>query len=391
MLVGSPCVNGKEVRATVRSSSSAAFDIFHVFPNPRKAPAILREPEPNADPFLIASLLPAMALGGTLSSASPVSPKLLGAIPQIEDIMLAWDRHLWRVKYPARPRLARVRVEAESRSSEGAPAATGRSASFFTAGVDSFYTAIKHLDEIDALVYVRGFDVRLSDPESRKRIMRGIRKAAEGLHKPLIELRSNLRPFGLRSALDWGAYHGAALASAAAVAADTFGRFYIPSTTTYDHLVPLGSHPILDPLWSTEKIDIVHDGCEASRVEKLAMIADHEVARSWLRVCFENPGGTYNCGSCEKCLRTMTQLRALGRLEEFRSFPPLDLEQMDFAFAPRASDWTSAWAKTLRLLEERGVDPDLQAAIQRVLSTRSKWPTYHAGPALGGSTGVVEQ
>ena len=40
---------------------------------------------------------------------------------------------------------------------------------------------------------------------------------------------------------------------------------------TYAHLGPLGSHPLLDPLWSSEDVELVHDGCEATRLDKLAL------------------------------------------------------------------------------------------------------------------------
>src|SRR5262249_59102310 len=44
-----------------------------------------------------------------------------------------------------------------------------------------------------------------------------------------------------------------------------------------------------------------------------------------LRVCWENPDGAYNCGRCEKCLRTMINLLIAGALDRCPTFPlPLD-------------------------------------------------------------------
>jgi len=40
-----------------------------------------------------------------------------------------------------------------------------------------------------------------------------------------------------------------------------------------------------------------------------------------LRVCWENRGGRYNCGTCEKCLRTMAELYLAGALERCRTLP----------------------------------------------------------------------
>ena len=45
-----------------------------------------------------------------------------------------------------------------------------------------------------------------------------------------------------------------------------------------------------------------------------------EVALQSLRVCWENRAGQYNCGRCEKCLRTMSNLRIAGALERCTTF-----------------------------------------------------------------------
>src|SRR6185369_5970784 len=65
---------------------------------------------------------------------------------------------------------------------------------------------------------------------------------------------------------------------------------------------------------------IVHDGAEASRTEKVRCIAKNQEALDWLRVC-GNDTVDYNCGSCEKCLRTMMSLRLLNASSA--ALPPL--------------------------------------------------------------------
>ena len=67
-------------------------------------------------------------------------------------------------------------------------------------------------------------------------------------------------------------------------------------------------------------------GCEASRLDKLDVVAREPAARHSLRVCWENRGGAYNCGRCEKCLRTMVAMDALGVLDAVRPLPPPDLD-----------------------------------------------------------------
>jgi hypothetical protein len=84
----------------------------------------------------------------------------------------------------------------------------------------------------------------------------------------------------------------------------------------------MGSHPLTDPLWSTEGTEIVHEGAEVGRADKVAKIAENPAALACLMVCANSV--TSNCGRCEKCLRTMIALRALGvSTTAFPEFPPL--------------------------------------------------------------------
>lgn len=189
--------------------------------------------------------------------------------------------------------------------------------------MDSFYSVLKHRAELTALVFVHGFDVPLSQAVLRARVAGSLQEAAVALGVPLIEVETDLRAFSDRY-VQWDEFHGAALASVGHLLSTQFRRIYVPATTTYAALVPLGSHPLLDPLWSTEQIEFVHDGCEATRLEKLEKLAACEPARRWLRVCPKNDGGAYNCGRCEKCVRTMTALRVLGVAKRFSSLPELD-------------------------------------------------------------------
>ncbi|MGH2809586.1 MAG: hypothetical protein ACRDIA_01755 [Actinomycetota bacterium] len=339
------------------------------------------------DSFFVAGLLPSMAspLGSppqpftaapekTFVSETPVSPRLLQSVPAIQDIYLSWDRHHWRHTSPERRRLRRVRVEAAAAHPSEAKSGDG-AASFFTAGVDSFYTALKHRDEIKALIYVEGFEY-FDRPGAFDSAIQVVRGAAEALGKPLIELSTNL-PTISGHFLPWGHYHGAALASAAVLLSGNFQRVLIPATNTYNNLVPLGSHPMTDPLWSTDSVQIVHDGCEANRIEKLTAISGSDAVRSFLRVCHEQPIDRPNCSSCEKCLRTMISLEMVGTLDRFKTFSPLDPETMDFSPPHGAPAWRRGWQGLLRELQSRGGDRKLEDGIKRMLETGTG--TTHGG------------
>jgi hypothetical protein len=146
-----------------------------------------------------------------------------------------------------------------------------------------------------------------------------VRAVADGFKKRLIVVRTNVRDHLVRHT-HWDFSHGAALASVGLCLEGTISKCIVASTCSYDELHPWGSHPLLDPLWSTGNLRFLHDGCEAKRIDKLRTIADNELAMKYLRAC-DNPSSSGQCGECEKCLRTMVGLHVIGRLGECPAMP----------------------------------------------------------------------
>lgn len=273
-------------------------------------------PALSSDPFFAACLIPAMVLGQPFEIEAPISESLPDTANAVQKIFHNWF-----------PELARIPVHANTclkpRERRGGVGC------FFSGGVDSLHTFLKHEQEITTLVYVHGFDVDLKDDALRKKVSDSLRAFAAKTGKSLIEVETNLRDFTNQHG-EWGEHtHGSALASVALLLDSLLERIYIPSSYAYSELFPWASHPLVDPLWSTESIRIIHDGCEATRFEKVASIAGDARALSTLRVCWENRNGAYNCGECEKCLRTMTALEIVGALDRCPTFQaPFNLESV---------------------------------------------------------------
>ena len=111
------------------------------------------------------------------------------------------------------------------------------------------------------------------------------------------------------------------------VVSRSFKNIYIPSTHVYEDVIPWGSHPDLDPNWSSDQIELIHDGCERNKFNKYELIVQDQVALKTLRVCWENRDGAYNCGKCGKCIRAMITLKVWGIQEHPGSFSsPLSSE-----------------------------------------------------------------
>ena len=144
-------------------------------------------------------------------------------------------------------------------------------------------------------MFVQGFDV--FDAQSARGVAatRTARAVATTMGKELIEIETNLRVLTEMFGTTMIA-RGPALAVLGLLLQSQLERIVVPGTQSYRDLAPGGSHPLLDPLWSTEALEVVHDGCEATRAEKVAMIAGSSTALQHLRVC-NKQHATQNCAA----------------------------------------------------------------------------------------------
>jgi hypothetical protein len=308
----------------------------------------------TSDAFLAAALMPAMAARQPLVVGGGVSPRLLDSVHRIQGTLRAWKIGL-----------DETTVEAEPRSA-GSPA--GAVGAFFSAGVDSFYTALKRIDEVDALVFLHGFDVAPDRKVRSDEVIAGARAAAEELGKPLVVIETGYRRWATRF-VEWRYAAGGIIASSALALAPQFRKLYVPASHSYaDAAPPYGTHPLLDAFWSTEEVELEYDGYEATRLEKVEAIRDDEVFLRWVRTCHRPiHEGTYNCGECEKCVRAMIYLWLAGTLDRTTAFP----DRLDPAVVANVLIWPanmiSNWEDDLRAVEASGRGPEIAAAMRRAI------------------------
>lgn len=314
----------------------------------------------GVETFLAACLVPAMRVGCPIRTPAPISRELLHGMEQVQTVLHGWF-----------PKLQRIPIQTEVLVSPR-PRASGVG-SFFSGGVDACYTFLKHATEITNTILIHGFDYQADKTVSRSTVSRNAQEAMTKLGKPLIEVDTNIRSFGDHFA-DWGTeYHGSVLASVALLLSPQLRTVYIPSSYTYDTLFPWGSHPELDHLWSTEQLQVVHDGCDISRSQKVGFIASNPAVLGVLRVCWSDHKRAdlaYNCGSCEKCTRTMLDLRLAGALERCAGFRrQLKLKKvarLDLRHSKARYFYEGSYREALR----RGTDAELIAALEECLSNR---------------------
>ncbi len=298
-----------------------------------------------------------MASGEPLRMDTPASRQLLAESADPQAILACW--------YPRKLRAAGLEVT--PRTGPSVPAATQGTISFFSGGVDSFYTTLLQPDRVGTLVFAHGFDIPVTSPDLFAESLSHVQAAADSLGKPLVTLSTNLRGFTNKAAR-WGPIaHGVALAATGLLLHSRGDTLLVPATYTYADLHPWGSHPLTDPLRSTEYLRIVHDGADASRTEKTLLLAHDPVAQRHLRVCYRNTGA-YNCGLCEKCLRTMVTLKLAGTLHLFEGFP--DTFTLERVAGMRLTREIFA-RDNLRLARQVG-DDEIAAAVRKSITAYRK-------------------
>jgi hypothetical protein len=353
-----------------RAGAGEQFDVFFQVPA-EFGSFVLRD---AADPFVPALLLPSMMAGEDLEIGVPVSARLLRRVARAQDILVSW----WR------PHFRRIRVLANA--AHGPAERAGSTGALFSGGVDSFYTLLKSLKggpsrdtrPITHLLFMRGLETPLEKARGVDESERRAEEVARAVGKKLLLCETNLRT---HFCPDRGAYkpavldyehhyNGAALASAALALSSGLGAVLIPSSFSYVEQAAWGSTALLDELWSTERLEVVHDGSECRRSDKLStLVAYDPLAQKHLRVCIRNAGGPDNCGRCKKCVRTMVALELLGALPQSRTFPatlPPDL-------AAHLARTEEVWLEELESLAlETGRRPDLGRLITRSLRRRRR-------------------
>jgi hypothetical protein len=296
----------------VARESGETFDVWYEVPSELEA-----DLSESSNPWLVAMLPHALPTGETIASDIPADAALLENLKGLIAVWCAWYPQYLppRISVPVAP----LPVETSNR----------RFAAFFSGGVDSWFTVLRHAPEresaaigqVDELIAVHGFDIPLESADEFMKLHTALSMGARALNRELIIVRTNLRRNGSLWAKGWGwLTHAAGLSSVALILEKRYGKVLIGSSSPYGGLIPWGSHPMTDGLFSTRSLTVKQDGASFNRVEKTALVARHAIALSHLHVCWRQRAAS-NCGVCLKCIRTMATLQLLNALETANPFP----------------------------------------------------------------------
>ena len=323
----------------------------------------------DASPFAAALLLPAMRVGEDLIIHGSISERLYIGMQAVMDEVLSWGIGLHRIE---------IKPDHIAPDTHKAT----RTGTFFSGGVDSFYTFLKHKKDrvkshrVDSFIFINNsFDIDQRNTKLWNQTLKNIKAIAKEEHVELFIVKSNINTHELLAPiLSWDYIHGACLAATGLALRNGFGRIYIPSTHSEDEQIPWGSNLALDSNWGTEAITFLHDGSEVTRLDKVILqVSKSPTALSHLRVCYKNVDGVYNCGHCDKCLRTMVNLYIAGALDKAKTFPnTLDIDLIAATPTIRGKDGGIFHTENLTALKAKHLNPPLQKAIATSLKNTQK-------------------
>jgi hypothetical protein len=205
-----------------------------------------------------------------------------------------------------------VRIEPHSLVDDP-PRAPPQSIAAFSGGADAIFTALRHAGDpyvLESVLLVHGFDVPTDRPDQFGKLVQRVRPFLDHLKlRPRI-VRTNIAELRFQ---DWLDSFLAQLSCCLHSFSHEFRFGLTGGGEPYDALVlPWGQNPCTDYLLSGDGFAIVHDGAAFSRTEKIAAIAQDPVATKAIKVCWEAPDLSTNCGVCEKCVRTRLNFKAVG-------------------------------------------------------------------------------
>jgi hypothetical protein len=277
------------------------------------------------EPFVLAMHQFAMACGEDIEVESPISERLAYNLRGYQAVFLTWYPEFFK---PIQIHHAGFHAEL--------PTTNGRAAMTFSGGVDSFFTLFKQRPDHEVMpaYQVRDgvkifFNMARYDREAFNRRVAQLGPALADMDFNLIPANTNTRRFLAGDTLNekfWflNKTFVCELTSVGMLLSGEIGRYFLPSGWHFTESGPSGSSWLTDPMLTTEWYETIHHSATYTRAERIAAIADRPIVQRNLSVCLDKPDQNTSCGTCSKCLRTMTTLDLLGKLDDFTVFERMD-------------------------------------------------------------------
>ena len=287
----SPSIKISEVAQISESRIEALFEL----PNDEPQRIYIEASKPlqsNADTWLLLALPLAMKLGLPIEIDGEIDSLISSNIENLQLEYLQGNKNFNKIQVFS------------NGSSKNSQISIKRTASFFSGGLDSFYTATTE-QTVQSLICIWGFDIPLQNIASWDQLNKVAENFAERRGQELTTVKTNLKTLS-HGRLLWGRhYHGWALSAVAQALRPNFDVVLIPGDIE-TYFAKWGTNGRLNALCSTSKVTLREHGTEP-RVRKMVAI-DQLDSLTELRVCLKAGFKFLNCGDCKKCRRTRLEL-----------------------------------------------------------------------------------
>ncbi len=310
ILIGKPYVETDESSAFLKSDVVFPDDVKTVFFSVPRAYEQAFAVE-LADCFVAAALPWCMRMGLDIESEMPVSRSILHSLKT--RLIPGMTRH--SEAYHA--------IDILAEPSDRVYANAGHVGLCWSAGCDSFYTYMTHLDAQDAYKPTHLLNINAGvyeEPDIGEKFRQTSEKcigvaAAFGLKA--LNMDTNLHRVFPLLYLSVCAERLAAclLAIQKELSTGLVSSSYDLGRLKYEDDNAGFYELIIQDALSNQNISLFAPGAEVTRLEKIRRLSDFEPAQKMLHVCVRDE--INNCSACGKCIRVMTALDALGTLDRF--------------------------------------------------------------------------
>lgn len=328
----------------------------------------------SSDAFIVANIFFIMKAGVDCHFHGNLSSSLLENLAEFQAAWAAWR--------PERYKQVEICADTEAEETVAEPRAVALAA--FSGGVDSTFTVFRHTigecpkpwrRNIEACLFVNGFDIPLQDPDAFNRACKKIEDTLSAVGVKLIKMSTNMQAMNI----EWDDTHIAGLASALMFFKSSFNEGLIASGCAYGGLViPWGSNPITDHLLSSSSFRIVHDGAALKRLEKINILSAWPDGYDNLRVCFSAEKRDENCGACAKCVMDILLMRMKG-IPQPASYPELTDAKLANLLIPTPHQLTG-FGSVVKKAREAGIKDAWVSILDKRLAQLKRVATKKNSP-----------
>lgn len=313
----------------------------------------------DAHAFLVGCLIPALHFGQRrIAVQGEICPGLLQGLNSVMALIQIWSAGAMQP----------LVIEPQKVSASTGRGKRYRAGMCYSGGIDSIATLRRnmlnysqnHPGAIKDCFFIHGFDIggvldRGLKYHVFQRGLRAMENVTKAANTQAIPVYTNIRHLCDDRDLWLNRFFGAVLAAVGHAFSSRIDLFGIAASYDLQNLGPCGSHPMLDPWYSSFDLAVAHQDAHLRRIDKLKIVADWEPGLQNFRVCLANVQESLNCGRCEKCVRTMLGLLAVGALHKTRAFVQDDVSvDMLDNFKINIRHREPFYIELLPLLEKKG-------------------------------------